>query len=108
MVLWVGRKPLTNGSGQRLSSTHYYRGGQAKPPISPFKNKSPVKRRPKIILKITDVLVIVALLLGLVYSLMVKAQPQVVANSFYYHPAKAYQQAAATKLKSFKDNNKIT
>lgn len=98
-----------NKPAGRLSKppvTKYYRSEPKT--ASPFQKKTPVKSLSAVVSKTIDILLIIILLFCLVYSLIVRPDPKVIASSSIYHEESAYQTAAASDLGSFKDRNKLS
>ena len=88
---------------------NYYRSGPAEAGASPFVrkvNKKGLAR--KYFVRTLDVVVLIILLGGLIYSLFVNSTPQIRLNDTTYHPASVYQAAAAKELGALKNRNKIT
>ena len=99
------RKSLSRPSRVPLT---YYKSAKNEPAASPFKpiNKKPKSRR--IIPKVTYLLLISVLFLGLIYSLLVSAKPRIIASSLSYRPQKSYEEAAAANLAKLKNRTKLT
>ncbi len=98
-----------NQSGKKPAYIYYSSRQKGERP-SPFEKPLPkkVRSRPKIITGFIDAAIILAVLVGLVYSLIVKPTPKILASSTAYHPVKIYQAAAAKQLQNFKNRNKVT
>jgi hypothetical protein len=92
----AARPPLTN----------YYRG-EART-TSPFQKKKPPRKIKTLLIKALNVALVGAILLCLVYSLIVKPDPKVLATTEIYHPSATYQQVAIDELNSFKNRTKLT
>lgn len=94
-----GKVPLT-----------YYRsaGGPAQGGKSPFVRAVPKTRLRKYLFGVLDFGVLLLFLGVFVYSLIIKPEPKILANSYTYHPEAAYRQAAREGLKSFTSRNKLT
>ena len=90
----------------RRSALSYYRSGPP-PAKSPFQ-RTPRPKRRRYLTKALDWLVVLAVLGGIVYSLLLQPDPSIVLNSTAYHPVEAYRDATAANLKSLKNRNKLT
>ena len=88
-------------------ATSYYRGVE-QPSPSPFKSKPTQKGWRTRLVKSVDLLLLVVILVCLVYSLVVSANPKVVLTSSDYHSPSIYRTAAAQAMNGFKDRNKLT
>lgn len=90
----------------RTPITNYY---AAKPSggRSPFDKKPPIRRR-KLALGFLDILIISVILFGLIYSLIIKPQPQLAVNDLSYHSREDYRLALVSRLSQFKNRNKMT
>lgn len=91
----------------KSSLNSYYRGAAAPPP-SPFEKKRPVKNWRGRLVKLTDVSLLIIILLCLLYSLIVRPDPNVVISSDIYQPASTYDLAATKAMSSLKDHTKLT
>lgn len=96
LVGGVARPPMTN----------YYRGETKA--SSPFEKKRPKKAMSAKFIKAIDWLIVVVAIFCLIYSLIVKPDPKVIASSTSYNSITNYQAAASAAMKDFKDHNKIT
>jgi hypothetical protein len=89
----------------------YYRSakGDDNSSSSPFEgSRKPVSGFRKLLSRTIDSLAVLALVLLLCYSLIVKSTPNFSIDSTAYHPAEAYKNALISKLKDVKNRNKIT
>jgi hypothetical protein len=88
----------------------YYRsaGGAAQDDKSPFIRSKPKTRVRKYLLGALDFGVLLLFLAIFIYSLIIRPEPKIAANSYTYHPAATYQQAAQEQLKSLTSRNKLT
>ncbi len=91
---------------QRQPLTHYYRG--AAKGDSPFEKKLPRRSLRTKVAKILDWLVLLLVIFCLIYSLLVRPDPKVIANSNVYQPSHISQAAAAADLKNLNDRTKLT
>jgi type II secretory pathway pseudopilin PulG len=87
----------------------YYRGKTGNTNSSPFQKRSPKTNKLKKNAVITlDVIIVVLLIVGLLYSLMLQPTPRIIASSRAYHDSKVYEAVAAAKLKSLQNRTKFT
>ncbi|MEX1995454.1 MAG: hypothetical protein WD887_01630 [Candidatus Saccharimonadales bacterium] len=91
----------------RTPITNYY-SGKSSGGRSPFEKKPKVRRGRKLALGFLDILIIAAILFGLVYSLIVKPQPQLAVNDLSYHSRNTYRAALVYELSALKNRNKMT
>jgi cell division septal protein FtsQ len=115
----LSRRPLAKKQSRRsparessAPATKYYRSGSISDKSSPFESKK-IKQKKyrlgrKLVFGFMDILVVVALLFGLVYSLIVRPDPQISASSLVYRPPSAYRQAVIKQFQILKNRNKIT
>ncbi len=97
---------MRRAGGQKIARTSYYQGQKSKGK-SPFVKRAaaqPSKRLAKFI----DIVVLVVVAAGLVYSLILNHSPRVLASSSVYHPAGVYQLAAAKAMQGWRSTNKVT
>ena len=88
---------------------NYYRRGPAESGASPFARKSAkTSRARKYFVRSLDIVILIILLVGAVYSLLIKPTPKVQINNLAYHPAVVYQTAAAKDFSALKNRNKVT
>jgi hypothetical protein len=85
--------------------TKYYRSASG---TSPFLKKPPKINWKSRALKLGDIVLLLALAGGLIYSLIVNPSPKVVVNNQDYHSAAAYQSAAAGLMGGLKNHSKLT
>ncbi len=93
---------------RRTPVTTYYRAQPNDQSPSPFKKKPVRKNRRKYLFGFLDIILVIALLLALAYSLGVKTQPRVLVNTADFHSLKEYSDAAANLFGQFKNRNKLT
>lgn len=106
MVGGLGRNRDRRSAVSRPPMTSYYRG-QTKT-TSPFAKKAPAKVRGAFLTKLVDGLLIVVLVFCLIYSLIVRPDPRVIASSNEYRTSNVYRSAAAQAMQGFKDRSKLT
>lgn len=82
----------------------YYGRAKSSSP-SPFVKKPPKNR---FLSRLVDGIVLLAVLLGLVYSLIVQPEPNLILSSTAYHAADTYRDRTADKLNALKNRNKLT
>ena len=95
---------------QKLSLNYYRSKERAQNNSSPFE-KRPSKRRfrpGRLASKGVDIVLVVAILFFLGYSLISKPQASLVVNSTTYHPMSEYRSAVDEQLASLRNHNKIT
>lgn len=92
-------------------ATKYYRSGSISGESSPFESQKLKKQNPaarKVLFSVADIAVIVAILAILVYSLIVRPDPQISTSSTVYRPAAVYEQATIKQFQILKNRNKIS
>lgn len=96
--------------GEKRIPFNYYRSGSPRTSTSPFVKKTPktTDRARKFLIRALDILIIIIILFGLVYSLLVKASPRIILNDSTYHSIAEYRTAATKFFGAFKNHNKIT
>ena len=99
------RKPLNRAPKVPL---YYQSGAKTAEAKSPFKPKEAKRQKRRLVSKTVDFLIVLALVWGIVYSLIVNPSPKVIANNLSYHPLKTYTEAAAASLKKITNRNKLT
>ncbi len=99
------RAPQTRS--QRTPINTYYRSKE-KSSNSPFVKKPAKKPVRKFILVFLDLIILAILVLGLLYSLALKASPVVEANDFSYHTKATYAAAGRVQFGRFQNRNKLT
>ena len=107
------RQPsLPPGRGQKTYNrkllTTYYRSKNPTAPSSPFNKKTPKVRSRKILFGAADIIIVILLLAGLIYSLLLKPQPKLVLSDTAYHSASAYSDQISPLFNGFKNRNKIS
>lgn len=87
----------------------YWGGSPKTSPRSPFQKRPPLKKSPKqLFRRLIDVLVLIAIIAGLIFSLIVKPQPHTIVSSSAYHPAAVYETAAKAAFKAPRNRTKLT
>ena len=115
----MSRRPLAKrlsrrspARGSSAPATKYYRSGSISDKSSPFESKKikPKNNRPgrKLLFGFMDILVVLMLFLGLVYSMIVRPDPQISASSSVYRLPSIYRQAVIKQFQILKNRNKIT
>ncbi len=102
-----GRAPSVRGS--QKPAPRYYKASNKLSSVSPFQRKSstaPPRRR--IFKRAVNVLIALLIGFGLIYSLMIKPQPNVALNDSSYHQVSDYKAAAKSALKAWRNHNKLT
>lgn len=107
------KKPLRRSAAprRRPPTTNYYRSGAASSPASdsPFKRK--VKKNSgvsRLLARFVDIIFVMALLVGLGYSLTVSSTPKIIVNDSFYHSVDNYRDSTKHYLTAIKDRNKIS
>ncbi len=111
MLRLGGKQPDKDKSKlqKRTNLTSYYRGSGEKSTASPFKQRPPkVGKARKFLFGTADVMLLILLACGLVYSLMLKSKPAVKITSNAYHPSAYYQQQITPMFGGIKNSNKIS
>lgn len=102
------RPSSKTGSAGRAPVNIYYRS-RRRESDSPFQRKTPKgPGRRKILLGFLDIILVLLLLIGLVYSLIVTPHPKLVINNSAFHRVAEYQTAADKIFSTIKNRNKIT
>src|ERR1043166_7616637 len=101
------RKETTGG--RRMPMTYYRSGGNANT-ASPFekrpaKSKSAINKAGRALLNIA---LIALIILGLIYSLIVRPSARLIINSQTYHPEGVYRAVATDRLRSLSNRSKIS
>jgi hypothetical protein len=106
------KPPAPAERGQKTYSraplTSYYRSKNQPGSASPFKKKPAKHPGRKILFRAADIVLIVLLLAGLIYSLLLKPQPRVAVNDLSYHSQAVYDSQISPLFGGFKNGNKIT
>ena len=103
------RVPLARG--KKAPATKYYRSGSISDKSSPFETAQQKMPKPvvrKLLFGAADTLVLIALIFGLIYSLLVRPDPQISTTSTAYQQISVYRQAAIKQFQILKNRNKIT
>jgi len=101
------RVRVSRKTANRAPLMQYYRGS-GKSAASPFVKKKPFSRSRRIAAKTLDTILIVAVIACLIYSLILQPKPRIISNSFGYHSAGVYQQAADKQFQALKNRSKVT
>ena len=86
----------------------YYRAKNQESSASPFKRKPSKTNHRKWLFGVADILLVGLLLVGLIYSLLLRPQPRVETNNISYHTAAEYKMGIQPFFQSVKDSNKIS
>ena len=106
MVERYRTRPKSNGQG-RTPIARYYQGTK-NPTASPFVKKPPAAKSRHFLSKSLNVVLVIAILGCLIYSLTLSPQPKVVTSSTAYRTAKTYSDAAAKQFDPLKNRTKPT
>jgi len=93
---------------RRLPMTSYYSAAKDSATPSPFRRRQPKTDKRAVIFNIADIILLAILLIGLVYSLLLRPNPQIKVDSSPYHSSADYQSQIAPLFKGFKNSNKLT
>lgn len=88
--------------------TNYYSAAKGNAAPSPFRQRQPKTDRRAVIFNIADVILLAILLITLVYSLLLRPNPQIKVDYSPYHSATDYRSEIAPLFKGFKNSNKLT
>lgn len=103
----IARRPRIRQNGS--TPLTYYRSGGSEGASSPFKkNTQGSLKKSTLFRRFTDTAVLLIVLAGLVYSLILKSEPEIKLSSSLYRPSLAYKHVVAKQLNSLKNQNKIT
>jgi hypothetical protein len=111
MALFSKKKAVRSpkiGSPRQPTLTSYYRSKGSPEDPSPFSKKKPGSGGRKVLLGFLDIVLVAVILIGLGYSLMVRANPKIIASDLSYHSIDDYQQVATGQLRLLKNRNKVT
>jgi len=100
------KSPAREGRGSQI--TTYYRAENNGRPASPFTRKTARRSHRRLLFGLLDIIIIMALIIGLFYSLALKPQPKVITSSQSYHTASEYTDAAIEQFSLLKNRNKLT
>lgn len=99
----------TPSAPPKVPLTKYYRSGDSSEAASPFQRSSKkTSRYRRYMVRSLDIVILAVLLFGLIYSMLVSADPKLIISSHAYRPQSTYRQAVVHELKSLKNRNKIT
>ena len=101
-------RPPPAGNGQK-PSPRYYKGPSGPAAASPFQRRPAAPKSARLILKrIRNILLVLVIVAGFVYSSIIKPQPKVLVDDTSYHPASVYQSSAQATLASLRNRTKLT
>jgi hypothetical protein len=92
----------------RTPVTTYYRSENQPGNLSPFKKKPAKKSGRKYLFGAADIVLLVLLLAGLVYSLMLSPKPKVIVSNLAYRRAAQYSSKITADFGGLKNRNKIS
>jgi len=101
-------EPRRPKSSRRLPMTNYYKAANDRSAPSPFRRRQPKTDRRAVVFNIADVILLAILLVGLIYSLLLRPNPQIKADSTPYHNIGEYKSQIAPLFKGLKNSNKLT
>jgi hypothetical protein len=103
------RQRTPRGSTSKVPLTYYRSAEGTGSASSPFEGKRTSKNGfRKLLAQVFDSVLILAGILLICYSLIVKSTPNFSLSSSAYHPSTVYERAVRSKLKEVKNRNKIT
>ena len=107
------KKPLRRSPEprRRPPTSNYYRSGAASNPSSdsPFKKKAKKSSGvSRFLARFVDIIFVMALLIGLGYSLTVSSNSKIIVNDSFYHSLDNYRDSTKHYLTAIKDSNKIS
>jgi cell division septal protein FtsQ len=100
------RTPKTQ-TDRRAPLRSYYRA-ESSSNSSPFKKKPVQKNRRKFLFGFLDIVLVLLLVFGLLYSLLLSPHPKVITDNQFFRPTADYAAVAAQQFSSLKNRNKIT
>jgi cell division septal protein FtsQ len=92
----------------RTPLTTYYRSDTNSSQSSPFAHRKPKTNYSKTLVVVIDILLVIILISGLVYSLVVSSSPKVSASDLTYHNLATYKSEVNKYFGSLKNRNKLT
>jgi hypothetical protein len=92
---------------RRQPMTNYYRAAKESAP-SPFRRRQPKTSRRTVFYNAADLILLVLLMSALVYSLVLKSNPQIRSDNSAYHSTAAYRAQIAPLFGGLKNSNKLT
>ncbi len=101
-------EPRGRRTYNRAPVTTYYRSKRPADDRSPFLKKPAKKSHRKYLVGAADILLLVALLAAIIYSLMLNSQPDVSATSTTYHTAGYYQVGVDKAFGGLKNRTKVS
>jgi hypothetical protein len=100
-------RQVRNQTAKRSNVTTYYRA-ESQPAASPFAKETSKKPVRRYVFGVLDILLLIAGIAALLYSLMINSSVKVVASSSAYHDKSLYRSAASAQLGRLNNRNKIT
>jgi len=97
------RKPL-----RRAPITNYYRADKTDSAPSPFRRKQPKTNRRAVLFNIADIILLALIIIGLLYSLILRGDPAIKTDGSEYHSGAVYKSQIAPLFSGFKNSNKLT
>ncbi|MBX4201547.1 hypothetical protein KW803_01465 [Candidatus Saccharibacteria bacterium] len=95
-------------SYKRTQLNTYYKSTKEPAETSPFKKKQTKRSHRKILFGATDIILVALLLAGLVYSLVLKPQPKIIASDSSYHSRDVYRSQITPLFNGVGNRNKIS
>lgn len=104
----INPTPRGQKTYKRAPITSYYRSSDEPAKTSPFKKRQPKTNHRKVLFGAIDIILIMLLVFGLIYSLILKPQPKIVASDLSYHQLADYDNKITPLFRNFNDRNKVT
>jgi hypothetical protein len=93
---------------RRAPIANYYRAAKDPSAQSPFRRKQAKTNRRMVLFNIADILLLAVVIIGLIYSLILRHDPAIKADSVQYHSAAVYKSEIAPLFSGLKNSNKLT
>lgn len=100
-------RPRKSASPER-TPLNFYRSAGKSDDNSPFEKRAPKPKKNRLVSRVADMTLLILLVIGLVYCMTIRPQPELNLNSELYHSSSDYQNAAAVELTALKNRNKLT
>jgi hypothetical protein len=101
-------EPRTRKSYRRAPIANYYRAAKTTGTPSPFRRREPKTNRRVILFNIADIILLVIVIIGLIYSLILRGDPAIKADGSEYHNSEVYKSQIAPLFSGFRNSNKLT
>lgn len=101
-------EPRIQKNYRRTPIAKYYRADKSSGSPSPFRSRQPKTNRRLVLFNIADILLLILLIAGLIYSLILRPNPTIKTDSDQYHSAVVYKSGIAPLFNGFKNSNKLS